>query len=458
MPQYTDRWALSILGPGDSIQDEGYKFSDADRRLIDRLLTIAVETHHHTGGSTADNTPTIGPTLTLQTTGGSMLGGSRYYYAFTVLDEYGNESGPSPVANIDIPVEVTAPQAPSPLAITGTGSLLPGSYSYAASACKGPNTVETKAINSATVRIPGVATANSIQLTLPDLPLGATGINIYRKTPNGLHYLFLTSVPNPTKGQIWLDDGTVDEDCDRSLPAANRTSAENMVYVTYPGATPSIPTGWSWNVYRTDNPNDWGRSYLATINPQGATPVTPTTYPDTGVASQVGGPPTKAQIIAAPPKVNLTDAAEVTGVLPAGRAIAPHIITFTDSGPVSVGQGTFVWVCEYDEIEIRTCRAYLSPGSTPAATAVIVDINASRPSQGLPAWTTIYTNQANRPRVIVGQTIGTPTTPDITRLLLGDMLSIDRDQAGGGATPTDLNLAVNILFTGRGGSTTLTLA
>lgn len=444
MPQYTDRWGLSILGPGDSIQDDGYKFSDSDRRLIDRLLTIAVETHRHTGGTTMDHTPLVGPSLMLQTTGGYMLGGNHYYYCITVTDEFGNESAASPAASIDTPLEINSPQAASPLAITGSGALLPGTYSYATSAYKDANTLETKALSSATIKIPGTGTQNSVQLTLPDLPLGATGINVYRKVPNGLHYLYLTSVPSPTSGQLWLDNGSVDEDCDRSLPSANRTSAENMIYVSYPGATPAVPAGWSWNVYRTDNPNDWGRSYLATINPQGATPVTPTTYPDTGASTQVGAPPTLSQTIKAPPKVDL--ATEVQGTLPADRVVIPHVVSFIDVGPVTVGSGTFTWVCEYDDIEILGCRAYLGVSSTPSTTAVIVDVNASRPTQSLPAWTTIYTNQANRPRVDVGQTIGTRTVPNIVRLLKGDMLSVDRDQAGGGATPTDVNLAVNIFF------------
>ena len=38
MPRYTDRWGLSILGSGDSLQSDGFKFTDADRELIDRLL------------------------------------------------------------------------------------------------------------------------------------------------------------------------------------------------------------------------------------------------------------------------------------------------------------------------------------------------------------------------------------------------------------------------------------
>jgi hypothetical protein len=454
MARYTDRWGLSILGAGDSIQDEGYKFADADRRLIDRLLAYAAEQHRHTGAATPQNTPLAGLNLTV-TTGGSLLGGNRYYYQYTNVDPSGYESTPSPMQSIDLPQEVNSPQAPSPVALTGTGDLLPGSYSYVCSAYLTVNTLETKALNSAAIRVPGSNLHNSVQMTLPDLPMNATGLNVYRKTPNGLQYLFLTSIPAPTHAQVFVDDGSVEEDCNRTLPAANRTSSDNMVLVVYPGATPTVTAGWSWNIYRTTDPNDWGRSYLASIGPQGVPLSTPTVYPDTGVGTQVGGPPAQAQAIVAPPKINLTNGAEVQGELPPGRITAPHLVTFRQPGSVTAGSGTFIWMCEYDDVQIATCRAYLAVGSVPAVTPVIVDINASRPSQSLPAWTSIFSNGPSRPRIEVGQSIGDATVPIITSLKLGDMLSVDVDQAGGGATPTDRDLVVSVLFYARSGSTTV---
>jgi hypothetical protein len=452
MTRTTDRWHLNILGPGDSLQADGFKFTDADRRLIDRVLRWAAEEHRHTGDDGTDRTPVAGLSLTLQSTGGSMTSGRRYYYRFTVVDPNGNESGPSPMTPIDTTLAISAPQAPSPTAITGTGSLGPGTYSYVFSAYKDASTVETKAINSAAIRIPGTNPANSVSMILPDLPPGATGLNAYRKSPSGMHYLWIEAIDTPAHNDIWVDDGSVEGDCDRSLPAVNRTSNNNAVLVTYPGATPTIDDGWAWRVYRTESPSDWGRSFLADVNPQGATPTTPVTFLDTGSATQIGGPPEQAQIIKAPPKINLTDGAEVQGELPAGRVVHPYLLTFVQPGPVTVVDGSFTWVCDFELADIISCRAYLGVDATPAVADVIADVNASRPSQSLPAWTSIFANPGDRPTVATGTNVGNPTTPDIVHLAEGDLLSVDVVQDGGGATPTDRDLTVNILMYVKRGS------
>lgn len=453
MPSYTNRWGLSILGSGDSLADDGYKFTDADRRLIDRLLAYASEQHRHTGDSGIDRTPVAALSLMLEPTLGSMPSGTRFYYRYTVTDDDGNESGPSPVATIDTPSSVATPQAPALSYLTGSGSLLPGRYSYVVSAFKGASSLETKAINSAIIAIDGVAVTNSVSMILPDLPLGATGLNIYRRTPSGMHYLFIDSVTAPTSGQVWIDDGATDGDCDRGLPAVNRTSNSSAVDVGFPGATPTVPDGWSWTIYRTDNPSDWGRSFLTEMVPQGATPYTPTAFLDVGGATQVGGPPTQAQVIQAPSKINLTDAAEIAGTLPPGLAVIPHVVTFTQAGPVTSMLGSFTWVCEFDQADIVMCRAYLGVDSVPAADDVIVDVNAYRPSVS-PAWESVYLDGPTRPRVSVGENVGEPAVPEVRHLVAGDLLSVDVDQSGGGATPTDDNLTVNVLLYVQHGSET----
>lgn len=454
MARYSDRWGLSILGPGDKISDRGYKFAGADITLIDRLLSYAVEQHRHTGIAGTDLSPEVGPTLTLEATGGSMPSGSRFYYRYTLIDADGNESAPSPVVSIDTATSIVAPQAPSPTLIAGTGTLAPGRYTYVLSAYKNINTLETKAINSAVLAVPSTNASNSVQLTLPTLPLGATGFNVYRRAPSGMHYLYLDSIV--PAGPTWVDDGSINGDCDRGLPSNNRTSSENAVRIVYPGATPYIPDGYSWRIYRTVNPSDWGRSFLADIGPQGATPTTPTALFDSGTGTSIGGPPTQAQVFTAPPKIGLTDAAEVQGSLPPGLVTAPTQLTFVEPGPVTVGTGTFVWVCDYDMADIIAVRAHLGPDSVPAVDDVVVDVNAYRVNQATPAWQSIFGGGPARPTIPAGDTVGPLTAPTVIRhLVLGDMLSVDVDQAGGGATPTDQYLTVNVLlYTKQGSETT----
>jgi hypothetical protein len=84
---------------------------------------------------------------------------------------------------------------------------------------------------------------------------------------------------------------------------------------------------------------------------------------------------------------------------------------------------------------------------------VIVDVNAYRGAT--PVWQSIFADGPLRPSVPVGVTVGDPSTPNAIRhLVRGDMLSVDVDQAGGGSTPTDTNLTVNILMYVKSGSET----
>lgn len=454
MPRYSDRWGLSILGAGDSLQSDGFKFTDADIRLIDRILTWAAETHRHSGETGADRTPVAALSLLVETTGGSIASGNRLYYRYTVVDADGNESAGSPIQPVDTPSSITAPQAPAPSYIVGSGSLEPGGYSYACSAYKTATTVETKALNSTVIKIPGTNPSNSVSMILPDLPTGATGLNIYRKAPSGMYYLYITSIAAPVTGQVWVDTGAITPTYDRTLPAVNRTSNDNSVVISYPGATPSIPDGWSWNIYRSDNPNDWSRSYLATIGPQGVPLSTPVTYTDLGSATQTGGPPTLAQLINAPPKITLTDAAEIQGSPPPGLLVAPYVVSFCWADTVLAHEGSFTWVCDFEQADVIYCRAYLGVGSTPAADDVIVDVDLWRSGDATPAWVSMFGDGPSRPTVPVGETIGDPAIPALRHLVAGDMLCVDIDQAGGGATPTDTDLTVNILLYVQDGSDT----
>lgn len=454
MPRYTDRWGLSILGAGDSLQADGYKFCDADRELLDRLLTYATELHRHTGIAGEDLTPAAPLNLTLSTTGGTIASGSRFYYRFTIVDELGTESAPSPIGYIDTPPTVSAPGAPALTYLSGSGTLQPGGYSYVLSAYKGATTQETKATSSGFLNVPGVTANNEISLTLPPIPLGADGLNIYRKSPSGLHYLWITSVASPDPLDVWVDDGSIAGDCDRSLPPVNRTGATNAIAVAFPGATPFLVDGWSWIVYRATDPTNWSRSKLKVVTPIGATPTTPLSFWDTGLATEVGGPPAKAQVINAPPKINLTDAAEVQGSLPPGQLVAPQILTFVAPGHVVAHDGAFIWVCDYDLADVISVRLYLGAESTPAAQPVEVDVKALRPSQGSSSWISLFNPEASLPSIPVGDNSSAPVVPVRQHLEQGDALGVDIIQAGEGATPTDTDLSVNILLYVKAGSET----
>lgn len=452
MPNYTTRWGLSILGPGDTLNSDGYKALDADRRLMDRLLTVGCEEHRHTGELGSDRTPTAPPGVELKTEGGTMSAGDRYFYAYTVIDDAGNESASSPQTPIDMPAAIAAPNAPALTALVGSGSLLPGTYSYVLSAYAGATTFETKAEGSAVITIFGI-NPGSVSIILPDLPLGAEGFNVYRKAPSGLHYLYIDSIPNPVHGSTWVDDGSIEGNCDRSLPPINRTSNANSVIVSFPGATPDLPEGWSWRIYRSTSAQDWSHSYLLDITPVGVVPHTPLEWTDTGIGAQTGSPPVLSQVLNSPPKIRLTDGVEVDGYLPPGLAIVAHTVTFSLAGPVVAGNGSFVWVCDFDVAQIDLARAYLGMDSVPAATPVQVDILLRRAAGG--TWNSIF-DPGDYLSIGVGQDIGSTKIPVVTDLELGDQLTVNVVQGGGGATPTDRNLSVNLLMYVRSGPTDAT--
>jgi len=450
----TQRFGFNTLGPGDSMAADGFKFSDADIVLMDRLLAAAAEGHHHSGVPAVDNTPTLPLSLHQLSTGGWFPSSKRYYYRFTLVDAAGNETVGSPVTFADTPVALLDPSPPGLLPFTSGGTLSPGNYSYVLSAYTTATTLETKASKSANITLPIATSIGQITLTLP--PLGAaTGFNIYRKTPNGARYLFLDSV---TSAADYVDDGSVHEDCNRTLPGTNTTNNQGMITITYPGATPVIPLGYTWKIYRTLNPNNWANSLLKHVVEDGSLLIPPApgvivvSFSDLGSATGPGKPPVASQAIGNPSKVVLTDMAEVQGMLPPGGAVLSKQVTFTRPGILAAEAGRYTWLCPYDQAHITSVRAYLGVDSWPAATDVIVDVNKF--GGATPTWSTIFTNQANRPRVAVGSQIGDAVVPDVISLVEGDLLSVDIDQAGGGATPVDFNLTVSVMMLVKDGSLT----
>lgn len=449
MTDRTSRFGLSTLGPGDQAQADGFKYTDADRRTIDRVLEFAAELHRHTGASAGADDPEVEPTLTLYTTGGWLPAGVRVFYRYTLVDEYGFETAASPIAYIDTPNPVSDPAAPALTYADAGGVLEPGQYAYMLSAWKGASTIETKAVRSALLTVNEVTASNVIELEMPDLPAGADGFNIYRKGPGSTGYFFLASTADPT----YTDDGAVDPDATRSPAKQNSTNAQNAIDVGVPGATPVVPDGYTWRIYRTFYAANWDNSYLVDITADDATPSIATSYEDVGLSTSVGSPPTSSQLVGSPPQVSLTDAAEVDGYLPPGRNLVPYVVTLVVPGAVEVGEGTIVWTCEFEQADIIHCRAYLGVDSTPNATDVIVDVNKYCIEDATPSWSTIFTTQDNRPRVLVGEQLGDEAIPDLVHLERGCMLAIDVDQDGGGATPTDSDLSVNILLLVQAGST-----
>lgn len=454
----TSRFHLSTLSSGDDFADNGYKYTDADRQQIDRLLEIGAETHRHDGVVADSIDPDTPPSLALDTSGGGIGAGERIRYKFTLVDVVGNESAASPEAYIDTPDPVESPAASSLTYDNGAGSLLPGNYFYALSAYVDLNTSETKAPNRAYITVASGSATNTITITLPSLPFGATGFNIYRRTPGSTKYFYLDSVDMDvaTPPDVYEDDGATDVDCGRTLPVVNSTYSTNSVVVSYPGATPVVPDGYTWKIYRTYESGEYDDSFLTWVVEETSegSGIIVTTYEDVGAGTTTGYPPAYSQIVDSPSKIDLTDAAEVQGVLPPGLNVVPYVFSFFVGGAVTAGTQPQTWVCDFDFAYILSCRASLKSTAYPDASDVIVDVNKYDAAAATPSWSTIYATQANRPTVPVGEFYGSATAPDTAELLNGDVLSIDVDQIGGGSN-TDEDLTVNVFMLVQSGSRTV---
>lgn len=440
----TPRYGLTTMGLNDKFSDDGYKFVDADRRLMEVLAYLGAEGHVHDGAAGITNTPAA-PTLALDVTDGTLPGGTRLYYKISLVSPDGQESGGSAESYIDTPAALVPPAAPSLLVVATGGTLQPGTRYYALSAYYPLSTQETTAPNPAPVQIFSGAT-NSVKVTRPTLPVGATGWNVYRREPGEIDYFYVTSLDAATT--FWVDDGSVASACDRRRPQTNQTNATNSVLVTLGGATPALPgAGWTWKVYRTLTNASYVNSFLHHVVEETGegSGVTAISHIDTGGSTQVGQPPAAAPAIGSPSKVLLTGAAQVQGCLPyANVAGFPFVVQFRFSGTVSVHNGSEVWVCDFPTFTILWARANLGRNSAPAAQAVIGDVKKWNGNLATPQWTSLFTSNGARPQVAVGTMFGTTKVPQSPDLVQGDAIVADVLQAGGGATPTDTDLVITV--------------
>lgn len=440
----TDHYGLTTLGSGDTFAHDGHKYTGADRRLIDSLLHLGAEGHRHSGQAAVDIVPTIPPGLTLNSTGGTIPAATRVHYKYTWVSTRGEETAAGPESYVDTPEPITAPGGATLGISTSGGALAPGNYYYVLTAYTSVSTAETRAVNPTYVPVPATTTTNAITLTMPSLPGGATGFNIYRRAPGQTKYFFLAS----TTASSYEDDGSVAEDCDRSVPSANSTNGTNSIDVELPVA---VPAGYTWRLYRTYTAGDWRRSFLMNVLQwiDDETPTVITEVTDVGNGTAPGSPPVTSQLVGSPSKIDLADGAEVEGMIPMGLVSYPTQVVFNYEGPLEEVQGSTVWVSDFPSAEIISCRAVLGRGYSPDEDPVIVDVNMAAEDPN-PEFATIFTTQANRPTVPVGAQCGDRVTPDVTLLSRGDMLTMDIDQTGGGDTPTDRDLTVTIYLIAHG--------
>lgn len=451
----TAHYGLRKLNTNEPFSTNGQQFTLADRDEIDRLLYMGAQGHHHNGAGISQANPNAAGTIQVGTSG-TIPAGLTANYEYTWVDSNGFETAPSPIASTTLPAQLPTLGAPALVPDTSTGTLPPGPYFYALTAyTNNVNTQETA------LGVMGTATLSSngnITINFPTLPAGTTGVNIYRRDPAGTNFLYITSVPisggTPTSFQ---DTGSIAENCNRFGPNTNTSNGNNSITFTLPVA---VPAGFTWNLYRSFNVSDWSSSLLASITQTSGGSVV-TSFVDTGIATQGTQPPVSTELISSPSKVLMTGGAEVQGLLPASMIdftnanLFPFAVSFAFAGSVVPTTGTTCWVNPFPNAVIVSAQASLGRSSSPASQPVIADVLKGTGQN--PTYTSIYSGATPnpKPQVNVGKQVGNAAPPNITSLAAGDSLSVDIDQAGGGATPTDHDLTVTIyLLVGTPGAST----
>jgi hypothetical protein len=447
MPGQTSHYQLTKLFPGDSFSYNGQQYTSVDRDTIDRVLYLGAQGHHHDGTAPTDNDPSSPAGLVLDQSTGYLPAGTRVTYVYTYVDPSGAETAPSPESYLDLPSQTTTPVGPSATATPGTGTLQAGGYFYELSAYSGVNTNETPVSPPTYVTL---TATGEITLTLPLLPSGATGFNVYRLAPSEASYSYLASIDMtpPIPPINFVDDGSYTSNPNRVATSANTTQATNNITVTL---NDPPPTGWTWNLYRTLVTGQWANTLVASISTLDGSGNIIVVYQDLGLSTAIGSPPAASTEVGSPTKIMLTGGAEVQGILPAsmieggpGSIALPYAVTFVFSGTLTATSGVSCWVCPFTAATITTVVCSLGRGSHPASQAVVVDVLLG--TGATPTYSSIYggTTPNPHPIVSVGQQVGAPAPPNITSLVAGNTLSVDVLQAGGGTSPTDHDLTVTI--------------
>ena len=333
----TNYFSLKKFSAEGRISDSNYKFSNRDRDTIDSLLwTLMNHDHRDTSGSGGTLAGPEGPTLTLATTGGTLLPGAIYYYKLAFVDASGNETEASNAMTQSTGSLLAAPVLETLSTATTGGSLVAGIYRYALSYYQSSGG-ETTAPNYATINVPTGTSTNTITITLSAPPADATGWKLWRRGPDESDYSYLASiVAGGTPPTEYEDTGAVSVDCTKHRPTRNTTNSTNKITVEVDATDlPLDERVVSWKIYRSSTIGIFSASSLLetvveTTTEGGSDLVT--SYIDEG-ATTYAGSPLSASVV--PPPIPQLDASDVFS---------------TDSGRLSpanaaLGVSTFNMLC-----------------------------------------------------------------------------------------------------------------
>lgn len=378
----TQHLGFNKFGAEGRISDEGYKFSNRDRDLMDTLFQSLLLHNHNpdiVGTSLVGPPPGTAPTLTVSTSGGVLLAGRDYYYKIAYLDVLGNETEAGAAGLVSTPDPLVPPE-PQVLTTADTGgTLVPGTYKYALAFYQDAGGVTT-APNTDVIVIPTGTNTNTVTIPLPTLTDEADGWRVYRKAPGELEYWFLVQVASGVTE--YVDDGSINPDCTSRRSVANTTNSTNKVTIDLPaGYLPLDLRITGWRIYRASAAGSYpANSLVATVvetTTEGGADLV-TTFDDIGEALAQGIPLIQTAV---PSPVAQLDAAlafaAASGRLPADLA-SPGVRAFNLLLPATLAVKDYhQFVPPHDMLVERIDGFYLTAptGLTPSTDFVTVRVS-----------------------------------------------------------------------------------
>lgn len=456
MADLTSHYGLTTLGPNESFGVNGYAFVDKNIDRLDYIGYMGAEGHHHDGAGPALDDPAVPLQVTLLPGEGNIPGGRTVRYKFTWVDAQGAETAASPEITLNTPAQVATPGTPSITQLPSGGTLLAGNYFYVLTAYTSATTLETiPGARAYTTIISG--TTNRIQLTLPTLPNGALGFNLYRRSPGSTRFQYLASIDMDvaTPPSTYIDDGGTEEDCNRTVPQRNNTSSSNGVLISLPGATPVVPDDCTWKIYRTYTSGDWDSSLMhwSVEETSEGSGIIITSYTDVGAATTQGTPPDQSELVGSPSKVVLGE--ETEGSLPSGSVVTVQELILHIDGPVTAGTGQDSWVCPFDYAEIIAIQPYMDiPTAAPTGSDILLEVQLAYAVDTSTYYNTTYHSE-DMPYIPLGSNVGSryemgsntiDGDVDRRRIDIGDMLRLDVLQEDESGSPTAAGVRVSVLM------------
>lgn len=253
---------ISVLGPGESVTDDGGAFTGQDRRIIDRLLELGAKTHRHNGLPGLLN-PNQAMGASAVASAGTLPGALAFAVGYSLTDEDGGETLISPLVTLSTPPQIGVPLfAPTVTADYTAGDLLADTFYYAKSWVDATGGETPLGPATPGEREPGFPNGRMLVTDLDDgmSGAGAAAWRLYRAVGGGDFHYLASGV-----GAAFTDDGAQSVNCDiEPLPSnVNTTNGANSLILRLPSGDARVAEAAAINVYLSEDGSFSGNSFLA---------------------------------------------------------------------------------------------------------------------------------------------------------------------------------------------------